>query len=103
MGKLSDGRKERIVRSYGNIISMNKIALWIAPFDFLLFLAMLILLYVFPEMASAFPGTDIRRFVLLGGILLIVAFIHFLEDSYYKKRILKAIVKSKKEKYHDQT
>jgi len=95
LDKLSDDRKERITRLYGNIISTYRIALWITPFGFLFFLAALILLFVFPDMASAFPDTDIRRFVLLTGILFVVAYIHFLEDSYYKKKILNVIDKSR--------
>jgi hypothetical protein len=52
------------------------------------------LLFAFPEIVLAFPEIDIRQLVLFMGILFIVTFIHFFEDSDYKKKILKAIDKS---------
>jgi|GEM_PF-5728483 len=92
---LPDDRRERIIRLYSGIISSQRIMyLWIMPFGFLLFIAVFVLLFVFPEVASAIPGIDIRQFVLLGLILLVIAYIHFIEDSYYKKKILKAIDQS---------
>jgi uncharacterized membrane protein len=92
--ELPDNRKEKIISLYGKSISMYRMFLWITPFGFLLSLAALGLLFVFPEMALAFPDFDIRQLVLLMGLSLIVAYIHVVEDSYYKKKILKAIDKS---------
>jgi len=91
LDQLPDDRKERIISLYRRILTSQRIFLWTIPFGFLLFIAALVLLFVFPEIASAFSDTDIRQFVLLGGILLVVGYIHFAEDSYYKKKILKAI------------
>jgi hypothetical protein len=94
LDKLPDVKKERIIHLYGNIITTNRIALWMALSAFLLFLAGFVLLFVFPEVALAFPDTDIYQLLLPGSLLLVVAFFHFLEDSNYKKKILKAIDKS---------
>jgi hypothetical protein len=90
---LPDDRKERIIRLYRGVISSQRIMLWITPFGFLFVLAALLLLFAFPSLAVGFD-VDIRQFVIMGGILVVVAYIHFLEDSAYKKKILKALDKS---------
>lgn len=91
--QLPDDRKERIVHLYRGILSSERIILWIIPFGFLLVLAALIWFFAFPELTLEFD-VDIRQFVIMGGILIAVAYIHFIEDSSYKKKILKAIDKS---------
>ena len=48
---------------------------------------------MFPELASAVPEIDIHQLVMLMGIALVVGYIYTLEDTYYKKKILKAIEK----------
>jgi hypothetical protein len=88
-------RKERIIRLYRSAISMWKIFLWIMPFGFLLFLALLVLLFIYPGLVSGFPGVNIRQVMMLLGFALLVGYIHVAEDSYYKKKILKAIDKSR--------
>ncbi len=90
---LPDDRKERITRLYGNIISMYRIALWIMLFGFLVFLALPVLLFMYPELVSGIPGVDMRQVVLLLGIALVYGYVVIAEDSYYKKKILKAIEK----------
>jgi len=90
---LPDDRKERITRLYGNIISMYRIALWIMLFGFLIFLALPVLLFMYPELVSGIPGVDMRQVVLLLGIALVYGYAVIAEDSYYKKKILKAIEK----------
>ena len=90
---LPDDRKERITRLYGNIISMYRIALWIMLFGFLVFLALPVLLFMYPELVSGIPGVDMRQVVLLLGIALVYGYVVIAEDSYYKKKILKAIKK----------
>jgi hypothetical protein len=94
LDKLPDARKERIIRLYRSAISIERIALWLTPVALVLYLAIFFLFYQFPELITGFPDTEIHGFVLLAGILLVVAFIHFLEDTYYRKKILKAIDKS---------
>ena len=94
LDKLPDDRRARIIRLYKRTVSAERIFLWIIPLGFLLIIVAFILLFVFPEMVLAFPEIDIRQFVLFMGILFIVIFIHFIEDSDYKKKILKAIDKS---------
>lgn len=64
------------------------------PFGFLAFLALPVLLFIYPELVSGLPGVDMRQVVLLLGIVLLVGYILVAEDSYYKKKILKAIDKS---------
>jgi len=91
---LPDERKERIIRLYRSAISMYKIFLWIMPFGFLVFLVLPVLLFIYPEMVSAIPGVDLSQVVLTLGIGLVVGYIFIAEDSYYKKKILKAIDKS---------
>jgi len=91
--QLPDERKERIIRLYQSAISMWRIFLWVMPFGFLLFLALLGLLFMYPELVSGLPGVNMRQVVMLMGIALVVGFIHVAEDSYYKKKILKAIKK----------
>jgi hypothetical protein len=93
LNKLPDDRKERIIRLYKRTISTQRIFLWIIPFAFLLIIVAFMLLFAFPEMVLAFPEIDIRQFVLFMGILFIVIFIRFIEDSDYKKKILKVIEK----------
>ena len=92
--ELPDDRKERIISLYSKSISMYRMFLWTSPFGFLLILMAFVLLFMFPEMAVAFPDFDIRQFVMLMGIALVVGYIHVVEDSYYKKKILMAIDKS---------
>ena len=94
LDKLPDERKGRIIRLYKRTVSAQRIFLWIIPLGFLLITVAFILLLAFPEIVSGFPQIDIRQFVLFMGILFIVIFIHFFEDSDYKKKILKAIDKS---------
>jgi hypothetical protein len=94
LDKLPDNRKARIIRLYKRTVSAQRIFLWIIPLGFLLIIVALILLFAFPEIVLAFSEIDIRQFVLFMGILFIVIFIHFIEDSDYKKKILKAIDKS---------
>jgi hypothetical protein len=94
LDKLPDDRKARIIRLYKRTVSAQRIFLWIIPLGFPLIIVAFILLYAFPEIVLAFPEIDIRQFVLFMGILFIVIFIHFIEDSDYKKKILKAIDKS---------
>jgi len=93
LNQLPGDRKERIIRLYKRIISTQRIVLWILPFGFLLIIAAFMLLFAFPEMVLGFPEIDIRQLVLLMGILFIVIFIRFIEDSDYKKKILKVIDK----------
>ena len=92
--KLPDDRKARIILLYKRIVSAQCIFLWLIPLGFLLITVAFILLFAFPEIVLAFPEIDIRQLVLFMGILFIVTFIHFFEDSDYKKKILKAIDKS---------
>jgi hypothetical protein len=92
--QLPDERKERVIHLYRSAISIWRIFLWTMPVCFLLFLALLVLLFVYPELASGVPGVDMRQVVMLLGIGLVVGYIHAAEDSYYKKKILKAIDKS---------
>jgi hypothetical protein len=91
---LPDERKQRIIRLYRSAVSMWRIFLWIMPFGFLAFLALPVLLFIYPELVSGLPGVDMRQVVLLLGIVLLVGYILVAEDSYYKKKILKAIDKS---------
>ncbi|MEP6896474.1 MAG: hypothetical protein ABI986_12770 [Chloroflexota bacterium] len=91
---LPDERKERIIRLYRSAISTWRIFLRIMPFVFLVYLALPILLFISPELVSAVPGVDLRQVVLTLGIGLVVGYILIAEDSYYKKKILKAIEKS---------
>lgn len=95
LDKLPDDRKARIILLYKRIVSAQRIFLWLIPLGFLLITVAFILLFAFPEIVLAFPEIDIRQLVLFMGILFIVTFIHFFEDSDYKKKILKAIDKSK--------
>lgn len=88
--QLPEDRKERMRRRYHRIISSQRIFLWLTPLCLLLVIALFVLLSVFPELSTAFDF-DIRKLVLLMGILMVVAFIHFVEDSAYRKKILKAI------------
>jgi len=62
---LPDERKERIIRLYRSAISTWRIFLWIMPFFFILFLVLFVLLFMFPELASAVPGVDMRQVVML--------------------------------------
>ena len=91
---LPDERKERIIRLYRSAISMWRIFLWVMPFTFLVYLALPVLLFISPEFASSLPGVvDMRQVVLTLGLGLVVGYILIAEDSYYKKKILKAIEK----------
>ena len=94
LDKLPDDRKARIILLYKRIVSAQRIFLWLIPLGFLLITVAFILLFAFPEIVLAFPEIDIRQLVLFMGILFIVTFIHFFEDSDYKKKILKAFDKS---------
>jgi hypothetical protein len=94
LDKLPDDRKARIILLYKRIVSAQRIFLWLIPLGFLLIIVAFMLLFAFPEIVLAFPEIDIRQLVLFMGILFIVTFIHFFEDSDYKKKILKAIDKS---------
>jgi uncharacterized membrane protein (DUF485 family) len=87
---LPEDRKERMIRRYSRIISSQRIILWLMPFGFLLVLVAFVLLSVFPELNSGLD-IDVRKAVMLMGIFLAVGFIHFVEDSFYKKKNLKAI------------
>jgi hypothetical protein len=91
---LPDERMERIIHIYRSAISMWRIFLWAMPFFFLLILALFVLLFIYPELASEVPGVDIHQLVTLMAIFWVVGYIHILEDSYYKKKLLKAIDKS---------
>jgi hypothetical protein len=91
---LSDERKERIIRLYRSAISMWKIFLWIVPFGLLLILALFVLLFMYPELTSVIPGVDTRQLVMMMGFALVYVYIHMVEDSHYKNKILKAIDKS---------
>ncbi len=91
--RLPEDRKERMIRRYSRALSSQRIFLWLTPLGVLLVLALFVLLSMFSELNAAFD-IDIRKLVLLMGILCIVAFIHFLEDSAYKNKILKAIDQS---------
>ena len=92
---LPDERKERIIRLYRRAVSMWRIFLWIMPFGFLVFLTLLVVLFMYPKLVSGIPGVDMRQVVLLLGIALVYGYIVVAEDSYYKKKILKAIDKSR--------
>ena len=91
---LPDEKKEKIIRIYRNAVSMWRILLWIMPFGFLVFLALPVLLFLYPELVSGIPGVDMRQVVLLLGIAWVYGYVVVAEDSYYKKKILKAIDKS---------
>jgi hypothetical protein len=95
---LPDERKERIIRLYRSSISVWKIFMWLMPFCFLLFLALLGLLFLYPEIVSGVPGIDMRQVVNLMGLASVVGFILIAEDSYYKKKILKALDKATESK-----
>ena len=90
---LPDERKERIIRLFRSAISMWRIFLWAIPFFFLLNLVFVAMLFIYPELASAFSDVDIRQLVILMGIAWVMGYIHVAEDTYYKKKILKAIEK----------
>jgi len=70
--ELPDGRKERLIRLYRSAISTWRIFLWAIPFFFLLFLVLLVLLFIYPELASAVPGVDMRQLVTIMGIAWVV-------------------------------
>ena len=91
--QLPDERKERIIRLYQSAITVWRMFLWAMPFGFLLVLALFVLLFLYPELTSGVLGVDMRQVVMLLGIGLVVGYIHVVEDSYYKKKILKAIKK----------
>lgn len=90
---LPDERKERIIRLYRSAISMWRIFLWAIPFFFLLNLVFVAMLFIYTELVSAFSDVDIRHLVILMGIAWVMSYIHVAEDTYYKKKILKAIEK----------
>ncbi len=92
---LPDERKERIIRLYRRAVSMWRIFLWIMPFGFLVFLTLLVVLFMYPKLVSGIPGVDMRQVVLLLGIALVYGYIVVAEDSYYKKKILNVIDKSR--------
>jgi hypothetical protein len=91
---LSDERKERIIRLYRSTISMWKIFLWVVPFGLLLILALFVLLFRYPELTSVIPGVDTRQLVMMMGFAFVYVYIHMVEDSHYKKKILKVLDKS---------
>jgi len=86
-------RKARIIRLFQSAISMWRIFLWLMPFGFLVFLALPVLLFIYPELVSGIPGVDMRQVVKLMGFALVYGYLLVAEDSYYKKKILKAIEK----------
>jgi len=88
---LPDSRKERIIRVYRSAISTWKIFLWVMPFSLLLILALFKLLFMYPELNSIIPGGDTRQVVIWMLIGFIYGYIAIAEDSYHKKKILKAI------------
>jgi hypothetical protein len=88
--ELPDDRKARIINLYSKNISMYRIFLWVMPFCLLLIVVLFVMLFTLPELALGFPEFDIRQFVMLMGIALVAAYIHIMEDSNYKKKILKA-------------
>jgi|SRR6266496_17011 len=90
---LPNERKERTIRLYRSAVSVWKIFLWIMPFGFLVFLALPVLLFMYPKLALGLPGVDMRQVVLLLWIALVYGYVVVAEDSYYKKKILKAIDK----------
>ncbi len=92
--QLPEDRKERIIRLYRRILLLHRIYLWTTPFTFLLLLAAFLLLSMFPGWTSAFPDMNLRQLLIMAGFLLAVVYIHFIEDSLYKKKILKAIDQS---------
>src|SRR5215212_2191682 len=89
--ELSDNRKERIINLYSKSISMYRLFLWIMPICFLLSLALLVLLFIYPYLVSGLSGVDMRQFVILVGIASVVVYVHMAEDTNYKKKILQAI------------
>jgi anaerobic C4-dicarboxylate transporter len=91
--QLPEDRKERMRRRYHRIIASQRIFLWLTPLGLILVLVVFVLLALFPELSTAFEF-DIRKLVLLMGILLVAALIHFVEDSAYLKKILKAMDQS---------
>jgi hypothetical protein len=91
--ELPDDRKGRIISLYSKNISIYRIFLWVMPFGLLLILALFVMLFMFPELALGFPDFDIRQLMTLMGIALTMVYIHVAEDSYYKKKMLKAIDK----------
>ncbi len=90
---LPNERKERTIRLYRSAVSVWKIFLWIMPFGLLVFLALPVLLFMYPKLALGLPGVDMRQVVLLLWIALVYGYVVVAEDSYYKKKILKAIDK----------
>ena len=87
--QLPDDRKQKMIDFYSTVLPVYGVALRVILFDFLLFIALVVLSFVFPELAA-----DIHPVLKLGGLSLILGFIYFAEDSYYKKKILKALDKS---------
>lgn len=87
--QLPDDRKQKMIDFYSTVLPVYGVALRVISFDFLLLIALVVLSFVFPELAA-----DIHPVLKLGGLSLILGFIYFAEDSYYKKKILKALDKS---------
>ena len=87
--QLPDDRKQKMIDFYSTVLPVYGVALRVILFDFLLLIALVVLSFVFPELAA-----DIHPVLKLGGLSLILGFIYFAEDSYYKKKILKALDKS---------
>jgi hypothetical protein len=91
--RLPEQKKKGIISIYQSSISTWKIWLRLAP----LMLILMILLVILPIIAPSLTAADlhpIRQFTLLFILSMVVAYIHMLEDSFYKKKILKAIDKS---------
>ena len=93
LDKLPHDQKERIVNLYRRMISGENILLWVILVNFLLFLVAYLLLL----------DGDVRRFLLFVGLLLVMGYMHLVEDKLYKKKILRAIDKPTEREFHDQT
>lgn len=83
---LSDEKRREIIDLYRAMLPINGVALRIILFGFILFLILIVLSYVRPDIA-----VEIYPVIRLMGIILIIGFVHFVEDLCYKKKILKAL------------
>jgi hypothetical protein len=93
--KMPDDQKERLIERYRNAISTRRIFLRLLPLILILLVILVIIPIVFAPYLKETEVEPIRQITPIFVLSFVVAYGHMLEDSLYRKKILKAIDSSK--------
>ena len=92
--ELPEEHKGRLIRLYRSAISTWKIFFWVMPLLLIMPCSIAVFLLLFPRSLPSIMEDILRQLFSASLLAVVVGYIHILEDTFYKKKILKAIDKS---------